>query len=219
MNGIHDLGGMHGHGPIAPETDEPAFHARWEARMLGIRRGATFPPEVNIDRWRHLRELIPPHLYLSRSYYDHWYMSYVAALLQSGWATAEEIKSGHAAPGSAKRNDAMRPDEVWDAQRTRGIFMRDVETPPLFALGQRVRARNINPTGHTRLPRYVRGKVGIVRLHHGAHVLPDANAHGQGEAPQHLYTVAFPMRELWGSEASPHDEACADLWESYLEPA
>ncbi len=219
MNGIHDLGGMHGHGPIAPEKDEPAFHAPWEARMLGIRRGATFPPEVNIDRWRHLRELIPPHLYLSRSYYDHWYMSYVAALLQSGWMTAEEIKSGHAAPGGARRNDAMRPEEVWEAQKTRGIFTRAVATLPMFAIGQRVRARNIHPTGHTRLPRYVRGKIGVVRLHHGGHVFPDANAHGQGEAPQHLYTIAFPMRELWGSDASPHDEACADLWESYLEPA
>jgi nitrile hydratase len=187
--------------------------------MLGIRRGATFPSEVNIDRWRHIRELIPPHLYLSRSYYDHWYMSYVAALLQSGWATAEEIKSGHAGSGTAKRNDAMRPDQAWESQKTRGVFTRAVETPPLFAMGQRVRARNINPSGHTRLPRYVRGRVGIVGRHHGGHVLPDSNAHGKGEAPEHLYTVAFSMQELWGAEASPHDEICADLWESYLEPA
>ena len=94
-----------------------------------------------------------------------------------------------------------------------------IETPPLFAIGQRVRARNINPTGHTRVPRYVRGKVGVVQLHHGGHVLPDSNAHLQGEAPEHLYTVAFSMRELWGPEDSPRDEALADLWESYLEPA
>jgi nitrile hydratase len=117
------------------------------------------------------------------------------------------------------RHVAMRPDQVWEAQKTRGIFTRAVETPPLFAIGQRVRARDINPTGHTRLPRYVRGRVGIVRLHHGGHVLPDTNAHGEGEAAQHLYTVAFSMRELWGPDASPHDEICADLWESYLEPA
>lgn len=219
MNGIHDLGGMHGLGPIGPEKDEPVFHAGWEARMFGIRRGAIFPPKVNIDRWRHFRELIPPHLYLSRSYYDHWYMSYVAALLESGWVTAEEIKSGHAAAGGAKRNDAMRPDQVGKAQRTGGRFTRALEAAPLFAIGQRVRARNINPTGHTRLPHYVRGRVGIVRLHHGGHVFPDANAHGHGESPQHLYTVAFSMRELWGQDASAQDEACADLWEPYLEPA
>jgi nitrile hydratase len=219
MNGVHDMGGMHGHGPINPETDEPVFHAPWEARVLGMRRGGTFPPGFNIDRWRHVRELIPPHLYLSRSYYDHWYMSYVAALLQSGMATREEIKSGHAAPGTAKRNDAMRPDQVSKTQKTAGVFARPIEASPAFAIGQRVRARNINPSGHTRVPRYVRGKVGIVQLHHGGHVLPDSNAHLEGEAPQHLYTVAFSARDLWGPDASARDEICADLWESYLEPA
>jgi nitrile hydratase len=166
-----------------------------------------------------MRELIPPHLYLSRSYYDHWCMSFMAALLDGGWATAEELRSGHAAPGTAKRNDAMRPDQVWNAQKTGGKFARAVDTPPCFAIGQKVRARNINPTGHTRLPRYVRGKVGIVQLHHGGHVLPDSNAHKAGEAPEHLYTVAFAFREVWGPDASAHDEVCADLWESYLEPA
>ena len=219
MNGVHDMGGMHGHGPIAPEQDEPLWHAPWEARMFAMRRGGTFPPGFNIDRWRHVRELIPPYLYLVRSYYDHWYMSYVAALLHSGMATREEIESGHAAPGTAKRNDAMRPDQVWKTQKTGGVFARAIEAPPLFAIGQRVRARNINPTGHTRVPRYVRGKVGVVQLHHGGHVLPDSNAHLQGEAPEHLYTVAFSMRVLWGPEASSRDEALADLWESYLEPA
>src|SRR5690242_18537449 len=99
MNGIHDMGGMHGMGPIDHEQDEPVFHARWEARMLGMRRSATLPPELNIDRWRHLRELIPPYLYLSRSYYDHWYMTVVAALLQAGWVTEDEVKSGHATAG------------------------------------------------------------------------------------------------------------------------
>jgi len=219
MNGIHDMGGMHGLGPIEHEKDEPVFHAPWEGRMFGMRRGGTFPPGYNIDRWRHIRELIPPHLYLSRSYYDHWYMAYVAALLHSGMATREEIRSGHAAPGTAKRNDAMRPDQIERAQKTGGRFAREVTTTPIFAIGQRVRARNINPTGHVRLPRYARGKVGIVQLHHGGHVLPDSNAHLLGEAPQHLYSVAFTMRELWGPDASAHDETCADLWESYLEPA
>lgn len=219
MNGIHDMGGMHGLGPIEHEKDEPIFHAPWEARMFGMRRCGTFPPGHNIDRWRHTRELIPPHLYLQRSYYDHWYMSYVAALLHSGMATREEIKSGHAAPGTAKRNDAMQPDKVWNAQKTGGKFAREVKTPPVFAIGQRVRALNINPTGHTRLPRYIRGKVGIVQLHHGGHVLPDSNAHLQGEAPQHLYTVLFAACALWGPDASANDEVCADLWESYLEPA
>src|SRR5215813_11644935 len=169
MNGVHDMGGMHGHGPINPEKDEPLWHAPWEARMLGIRRSGTFPPGFNIDRWRHVRELIPPHLYLSRSYYDHWYMSYVVALLQSGMVTREEIKSGRAAPGGTKRNDAQRAEQVWPSQKSQDIFTRPVDTAPVFAIGQRVRARNINPTGHTRVPRYVRNKVGVVRLHHGGY--------------------------------------------------
>jgi len=221
MNGVHDMGGMHGHGPVAPEdeTHEPLWHAPWEARMLGITRSMTYPKGFNIDRFRHIRELMPPHLYLARSYYDHWYAVCVAALLNGGLATKEEIKSGHAAAGSAKRNDAARADQVWTSQKTQGIFTREVATPPQFATGQRVRARNINPTGHTRLPRYVRGKVGVVQIHHGGHVFPDTNAHVQGEAPQHLYTVAFSMRELWGADASARDETCVDLWESYLEPA
>jgi nitrile hydratase len=219
MNGIHDMGGMHGHGLIEHEADEPLWHAPWEARMLGITRAMTFPEGFNIDRFRHLRELMPPHLYLSRSYYDHWYAVCVAALLDGGLATRDEIKSGHAAAGSAKRNDATRADQVWHSQKSQGIFTRKLEAPPLFAIGQRVRARNINPAGHTRLPRYARGKMGMVQLHHGGHVFPDTNAHRQGEAPQHLYTVAFSMRELWGAGASARDEACLDLWETYLEPA
>jgi len=187
--------------------------------MLGITRSMTYPKGFNIDRFRHIRELMPPHLYLARSYYDHWYAVCVAALLNGGLASKEEIKSGHAAAGSAKRNDAARADQVWQSQKTQGVFTREVTPPPLFAIGQRVRARNINPTGHTRLPRYVRGKVGVVQIHHGGHVFPDTNAHLQGEAPQHLYTVAFSARELWGADASARDEICADLWESYLDPA
>ena len=111
------------------------------------------------------------------------------------------------------------PTRCGPSQKTQGIFTREVATPPQFAIGQRVRARNINPTGHTRLPRYVRGKVGVVQIHHGGHVFPDTNAHQQGEAPQHLYTVVFSARELWGPDASARDEICADLWESYLDPA
>ena len=219
MNGVHDMGGTHGHGPVAPEKNEPIWHAPWEARMFGMTRAMTFPKGFNIDRFRHLRELMQPHFYLARSYYDHWYAVCVAALLDGKLATKDEVKNGHAAAGSAKRNDAVRADQVWQSQKTQGFFTRKLDAAPIFAVGQRVRCRNINPTGHTRLPRYARGKVGIVQIHHGGHVFPDTNAHQQGEAPQHLYTVAFPARELWGRDASARDEICADLWESYLEPA
>ena len=103
--------------------------------------------------------------------------------------------------------------------KTGGNFERQVDSPPRFAAGQLVKARNMHPTGHTRLPRYARGKRGEIHRWHGAHVFPDTSAHDGGECPGHLYTVMFTARELWGEEAAHGDKVFLDLWESYLEPA
>ena len=219
MNGIHDMGGMHGFGRIEREQNEPAFHERWEARMFGIAQAMTSPPGATIDRRRFLRESMPPAAYLSQSYYEHWYFARAAGMLEAGMATLEELGSGRAAPGSAKRDDALRAADIVRANATRGIFEREAKEPPRFGIGQSVCARNIHPAGHTRLPRYARGKVGIIHRHCGAHVFPDTNAHGLGENPHPLYSVAFPARELWGQDASARDKVYLDLWERYLEPA
>jgi nitrile hydratase beta subunit len=219
MNGIHDMGGMHGMGPIDPEPREPVFHEPWEARMFGLRRATTSPPGLNIDRSRHLRETMPPVAYLSWSYYDHWYFNLATALLQTGLVTMDELRTGRGGSPGAKRNDAMQASQVERAIATSGNFARPLSEAPRFAVGAAITTRNINPAGHTRLPRYARGKRGLVHRRHGGHVFPDTNARGEGECPQHLYTVAFTARELWGSEASSKDKVYLDLWESYLEPA
>lgn len=187
--------------------------------MFGIRRAVTLPPGSTIDQFRHQRELIPPAAYLEGSYYEHWYVAIALLLLRAGMATVEELGTGRAAPGRARRDDPVRPEDVERLFKTGGNFARPAGTPARFAVGETVRTRNMHPVGHTRLPRFARGKSGVVHLGHGAHVFPDTNAHGKGECPGHLYTVMFSARALWGEDAPSRDTVCLDLWESYLEPA
>ncbi|MFO1049625.1 MAG: nitrile hydratase subunit beta [Geminicoccaceae bacterium] len=212
------MGGMHGFGPVVAEANEPVFHETWERRMFGIRRAMTSPPGSTIDQLRHQRELMPPAAYLSWSYYERWYFSAALSLLQAGMTTFDELRTGRVAPGRSRRDDAVRPKDVDRLFKTGGNFARPADAPAGFAAGEGVRTRNMHPLGHTRLPRYARGKSGVVHRLHGAHVLPDTNAHGRGECPEHLYTVMFTARTLWGEEASPRDKVYLDLWESYLEP-
>jgi nitrile hydratase subunit beta len=219
VNGIHDMGGMHGLGPILPEPNEPVFHEPWEARMFGLTQAMTYPEAFSIDRSRFLRERMPPAAYLTQSYYEHWYFACALTLLEAGMATIEELSTGRAARGSAKRGDAEPANNVGRAISSSGKFDRDPGRPPRFAAGQCVTTQNMHPAGHTRLPRYARGRSGIVQRCHGGHVFPDTSARGDGECPQHLYTVAFTARELWGSDAPLNDRIHLDLWETYLEPA
>lgn len=219
MNGIHDLGGMHGFGVVSAEHGEPPFHERWEGRAAAMVDIMTFPPGFTVDRFRYLRETLRPDLYLTQSYYEQWLYIAEQALLESGMISADELAGGQAAAGSRRRDDALRTDAVWSFLHDRGNSSRGLDEAPRFAVGQRVRARNNQPDGHTRLPRYARGKLGLVTHHHGGHVFPDASAHGKGDAPQHLYTVAFTAPELWGAASNARDKVHLDLWESYLEPA
>jgi nitrile hydratase subunit beta len=217
VNSIHDLGGMHGFGAIDAERDEPRFHEAWEGRAGGILEVMTFPAGFTVDRFRYLRETLRPDLYLSQTYYEQWIYIAEQALLESGMISTDELARGKAQ--APKRDDAMRSDAVWGFLHDRTHSGRDLDDAPRFAIGQRVRASTMQPAGHTRLPRYARGKTGHIVSHHGAHVLPDASAHGKGDMPQHLYTVRFPAQELWGERANPRDSVHLDLWESYLEPA
>ncbi len=219
MNGIHDLGGMHGFGPVVAEAHEPPFHEPWEGRAAGILEVMTFPPGFTVDRFRYLRETLRPDLYLTQTYYEQWVYIAEQALLEAGMISPQELGAGRAAAGATRRDDAMKAGAVWDFLHDRTHSGRALAQAPVFAMGEVVRARNTQPEGHTRLPRYARGKTGqVVRLH-GGHVLPDASAHGKGEQPRHLYTVAFTARELWGEAANGRDKVHLDLWESYLEPA
>ena len=219
MNGVHDMGGMHGLGPIHDEKNEPVFHARWEGRVYALNRAMAAWRKWNIDAGRHQIELIPAAEYLRMSYYEKWFTRLVELLVKHGFVTRAEIAKGKRARGSPKATPVIKAGQVASTIGRRVSTKRDVRVAPHFKVGQPVRALNINPSGHTRLPRYARGKVGTIDRDHGVFVFPDTNAHFQGEKPQHVYSVRFAARELWGAQAGPRDAVYVDLWDDYLEPA
>lgn len=206
MNGPHDLGGAMGFGPVRPEPDEPPFHAPWEARALGLTLCAGALGHWSLDESRHARESLPPATYLSASYYEIWIRALETLIARHG------LLDRH---GPHPRR--LTADRVPAVLAAGSDYTRPLATPPRFAPGDRVRARNIHPRGHTRLPRYLRGHVGTVERDHGGFVLPDAAAQGR-DATDRLYTVVFDAGALWGPDAEPDTRVAADLWESYLEP-
>ncbi len=216
MNGVHDMGGMTNMGPIELEPDEPVFHHVWESRVHALSMSS--PTRANIDVGRHQRELIPGPEYLAMSYYQKWFRGLSELLVSLGFVTPQEYAAGKADPTAAMARPVLPAADVGARFSRRGSFQREAARPA-FAPGDTVRARNLNPPGHTRLPRYARGHVGEIVAVHGAHVFPDSHAHGKGEDPHPLYTVRFTARELWGEAANPRDRVCLDLWEPYLERA
>ena len=219
MNGVHDMGGMQGMGPIRPEKDEPVFHEPWEGRCYALNRAMGAWGKWNIDNGRHERELLPALDYLRMSYYESWAVRLEQQLIKSGLATPTEIETGKPAPGSARATPPLKGEMVEAMLRKGSPANRNVPAAARFKTGQQVRARNMHPLGHTRLPRYARGKTGTVARIHGIFVFPDTNAHFLGEKPQHLYSVRFTAHELWGPASSPHDAVYIDMWEDYLEHA
>jgi nitrile hydratase len=222
MNGAHDLGGMHGLGPInaEPETSEPVFHAIWERRVFGLMLAAGFLGQWNIDKSRYARERQHPIDYLRHTYYENWLVGLETLLLEAGLVTAEELATGKAAApaDAATTQQVLTPDNVAAVLARGGPVNMDIAAPPRFKPGDRVRAVNRHPLGHTREPRYVRGRLGTIHTHYGAHVFPDRNAVGSREG-HHLYSVRFEAAELWGEHAPAQDAVYVDLWEDYLEPA
>lgn len=219
MNGIHDMGGMQDMGPIQAEKNEPVFHAEWEGRVFALRRAMAAWRKWNIDVARHAVELVPPAEYLRLSYYERQFVAFLEMLAKSALVTRTELESGKPAEGSPKVTPALTPEKA-AVLVTKGVpASRDVPVTPRFRAGDRVRARNMHPVGHTRLPRYARAKLGVIDRDHGVFVFPDTNAHFLGEKPQHVYSVRFAARELWGQQASPRDSVYIDMWDDYLEPA
>ena len=218
MDGIHDLGGREGFGPIAVDEKEDPFHEPWEGRVRGMVKAMRAPPDWSLDWFRHCRELIAPVDYLTRPYFDQWLQAYCAMLVLSGVATVEEIVSGHSrSPARGLPAPRSAADVAGDRSGSRR-YDREIDRAPRYASGAEVRARLHGTRGHTRLPGYARGRRGRVEAHHGAHVLPDANAIGE-KCWEHLYTVGFDAAELWSEAASSRDRVFIDLWESYLEDA
>jgi nitrile hydratase subunit beta len=220
MNGIHDLGGMHGMDAIEPEENEPVFHEPWEGRVFAITLAMGAWGKWNLDVSRHAIEKFDPADYLRMSYYHKWLVRNMRLLVEHGLVSREEIESGKPAAGSQKQTPRLTAAAVTAGLARRGNYMRpETQTEARFKVGERIRTRKINPGGHTRLPRYARGREGIIAGHHGIFVFPDTNAHFLGEQPQHLYSVRFAARELWGDGASARDSVHLDLWDSYLEHA
>ncbi|MEM7465486.1 MAG: nitrile hydratase subunit beta [Pseudomonadota bacterium] len=207
MNGAHDLGGMMGFGPVITDPDDEKFHEEWERRvfassMLGL--GETLG---SVDAFRHAIERMGAANYLQTTYYEHW--------LHALETLAEE----RGVADMPKRDQAIEAGIIETVVKTGAPSHRDVEAKPKYQVGDKVRAKNIHPNGHTRLPRYARGRVGHIEMLHGNHVYPDTVAHDNGESPQPLYSVRFSAKELWGDDAPGRDALCVDLWEDYLEDA
>jgi nitrile hydratase len=220
MDGVHDLGGMHGFGPVEREANEPVFHGRWEAVMVAVQRAGRAAGLYTLDEFRHAIERMDPAHYLGSSYYEHWLDGIARLLDEKGLVTAQELQARTAAPpaGPAAPAASPSPDPVRRRRGESETSFREPAAPPRFAVGAPVVPRNMHPAGHTRLPRYARGKRGVIAAHRGCHVFPDTNAHGLGEQPQHVYSVRFDARELWGEAAEPNQRVYIDLWESYLLP-
>jgi nitrile hydratase beta subunit len=220
MNGVHDMGGMHGFGPVEAEPNEPVFHTEWEQRVFALTLAMGAWRRWNIDKSRYTREQMPPVAYLAATYYERWLWGLQKLLVETGLVTATEM-ARPATLASARRGEpqpgVLRAADVARALRNRRATRRDDPVPPRFKVGDRVIARNLNPLGHTRLPRYVRGHHGVVDRDHGVFVFADTNALGQGEKPQHVYSVRFSGRELWGPMAPAHDHVYVDLWDDHLD--
>lgn len=219
MNGVHDMGGMHGAGPVVIEKDEAVFHERWEGRMFALNMACGIHRKWNIDMSRFAREQQPPAEYLATSYYEHWLFGLEKLLVEQGLVHAEEMRTGMAL-SKAENADPLRPQQVESFVRNKSVArVTDVDVLPRFKCGDSVIARNLHPLGHTRLPRYARGRRGVIERDHGVFVFADTNAMSRDKKPQHCYSVRFNAQELWGPAVSPRDGVYIDLWDDHLEPA
>ena len=218
MDGIHDMGGMDGFGKVVPQPNEPPFHAAWEGRVLALQRAMSYAGAWQIDMSRAAQERLPPQVYLTVSYYQRWELAMERNVVERGLADAGELAAGHAQHAGKSLKRKLTADNFLESM-TRGSFYRQAQAPARFKPGDRVRTRNIHPSTHTRLPRYARGRLGVVELVHGCHAFPDSVAIEKGDDPQWLYTVLFEGRELWGPDADPSVKVSIDAFEPYLEPA
>lgn len=217
MDGIHDLGGKQGYGPVDVDADETPFHHDWEAREWGLAQSAR-TPGITIDWWRHCRELIAPGDYLGRPYFDSWAQTDFATYIEAGWMTVEDIGSFDAEGAGAEDDPppALTLQQVLQEDHSHAYrFDTEIDAEPLFAVGQRVITASHGHAGHTRLPQYARGRRGTIQACNGAHVFPDLSARGI-EIHQYCYSVMFTADELWAESSGGRDKVFLDLWESYM---
>jgi nitrile hydratase subunit beta len=219
MNGAQDLGGAHGFGPVVPEPDEPVFHADWERRVFAMALAMGFTGAWNLDGSRATRESLPPAEYLAASYYEIWLKALEKQVAAAGLASPAEMAAGTVSAPAKPIARVLARAGLEERFRAGFPSSRAADAPARFAVGDTVLARNLHPTGHTRLPRYVRGRRGRIARVDGVFVYPDTSAHGAGENPTWLYTVAFTAQELWGASGDPDGVVTVAAFEPYLEPA
>ncbi|MEK9786188.1 MAG: nitrile hydratase subunit beta [Gammaproteobacteria bacterium] len=220
MRAAHDLGGLQGLGPIAPEPEqsEPVFHAEWEKRMFALTLACGFLGQWNLDESRHARERQRSEDYLKNSYYENWWVGLRRLLIEKGLVSEGELNSARPEPHA--KPSALSPlmaERVAAILAKGGPVTMPVDRLPGFAVGDRVRVKSNAPAGHTRIPGYIRGRIGKVVEHHGSHVFPDTSAKGQ-RTGEHLFSVAFSSEAVWGGSAPGGNFVLRlDMWEPYLD--
>ena len=217
-NTVHDMGGMHGFGPVVPEPNEPPFHEAWEGRVLAMQRAMGYTRLWTIDGGRASLEALPPVTYLAASYYERWFLGLERRVVAQGLVGEDELMAGRSMRPGPRLNRKLTVADVPSTVK-RGNFERPAPAPARFGAGDRIRTRNFSPTTHTRLPRYARDKLGVIEAVRGCHVFPDSAALGAGDDPRWLYTVVFTARELWGDDADPSVSISIEAFEPYLLPA
>lgn len=217
MNGIHDMGGMHGFGPVDVQDSAP-FHAEWEIRLralVNVCGAMGYIP--NDDVLRRAIEEMSPELYLNSSYFARWEYSCEELLIELGFLTRAEIDARSLELNPEATLLPVKPSRFEGVRaKAPGVAGDPVQR---FDVGNRVRVANFHPEGHTRAPRYVRGKSGVIQRCHGHELYPDTVSAHESDQPQVVYSVRFDGSELWGPSAEQPTQVSIDLWDSYLEPA
>ncbi|MCD9149458.1 nitrile hydratase subunit beta [Pseudophaeobacter flagellatus] len=223
MSRLHDMGGRIGDGPVVPDpVGAPVFENDWHARALAVTLACGSLGKWNIDVSRHARERLSPKDYTRFSYYEKWISALADLLVENGVLTREDLQGQGGEGLHVLASKALKAEAVAAVLAKGGPANRDSDIAAAYRPGDRVKTRHpggnaLVDGGHTRLPDYAIGACGEILLQHGAHVLPDSNAHGLGEAPEPLYAVAFKAAELWPHPEHPNDEVVLDLWQSYLQ--
>lgn len=222
MDGIHDCGGMDGHGPVIQEKNEPVFHGNWERRMFGLNWAIGMNGFWNQDEYRHAMENRPTMDYMGDPYYAKWLYGVETLLVQKGVATADELIAARSLETQTKAPETqtpLTPEIVPQIIKDGFTFRRETDAKPAYKVSDKILTRNIFIKGHTRLPRYVRDKIGVITGHSGVFSFNDSAANEQDERPQHVYIATFTAQELWGPDASAIDKVSLNVWEDHIDPA
>ena len=216
MNGGADLGGVQGYGPVVDDANEGNYHADWEPRVMGMVVALGACGQWNIDQSRYARESMSPAEYVTSPYYKIWMEGVSKLLLERGMITSEELVDGKLRTGAIEHKGPLKADDVWSGLHSlSGAADRPAIGTAKFAVGDDVKTINHHPYTHTRLPRYARGKSGVITQVLGHHVFPDKSALGE-ESAEWLYQVRFSAQELWGRDKHPRDSVTLDLWEPHF---